>query len=144
MNDTELAGLYRRSKALVFAAEEDFGIIPVEMQASGRPVICLGKGGALETVNATQKNPSGIYFSELDVDSLVAAVEDFDSRQSEFTVDNCVKQAEKFSLARFQTELNEVLSNCGFPLGEAMVVSSGREGTGEALSGTQLKLQGQC
>jgi len=119
VDDQELARLYRQSKAMIFAAEEDFGMTPVECQASGRPVICLGRGGALETVSAGGGNPSGVYFFELSSQALSEAVEDFLVRQSEFSVDNCVIKAEKFSLARFEREFLALLASLGMEdLGE--------------------------
>jgi glycosyltransferase involved in cell wall biosynthesis len=65
-----------RAKAFVFAAEEDFGLVPVEAQACGTPVIAFGKGGVTETV---LENISGIFFKEQSVDSLKEAVGRFDS-----------------------------------------------------------------
>ena len=106
----ELAELYRSSRALVFAAEEDFGMTPVEMQATGGPVIAFGKGGVLETVVASGENKTGVFFQELSAESLCSAVEEFISRQEEFTIDNCLKQARKFSLERFVTQFEETIS----------------------------------
>src|SRR6185437_10805102 len=71
----------RRAKAFVFAAEEDFGISVVEAQACGTPVIAYGKGGALETVrDLPDARPTGIFFGEQTVESIVAAVENFAAR----------------------------------------------------------------
>jgi glycosyltransferase involved in cell wall biosynthesis len=111
--EQELARLYASSKALVFAAEEDFGMTPVESQAAGRPVVCYGRGGVLETVSAAGENQTGIYFSELSAVSLCQAVENFMVRQEEFTVDNCLKQAEKFSLKEFKAGFSAVLQSLG-------------------------------
>ena len=65
-----------RAKALIFAAEEDFGIGPVEAQAAGTPVIAYGKGGALETVI---ENETGIFFDEQTPESILAAVQRFEN-----------------------------------------------------------------
>jgi glycosyltransferase involved in cell wall biosynthesis len=105
VSDDELAEIYRSSRALIFAAEEDFGMTPVEMQASGRPVIAYGKGGALETVNWAGNDPSGVLFSDLTTASIGDAVSRFVDRESEFTVDNCIKQAGLFRQQRFEEEL---------------------------------------
>ena len=68
----------QRAKAFVFAAEEDFGITPVESQACGTPVIAFGKGGALETINSIHSaNPTGAFFNKQEVSSVFTAVEDF-------------------------------------------------------------------
>jgi glycosyltransferase involved in cell wall biosynthesis len=118
--DRELAALYRRSRAMVFAAEEDFGMTPVEMQAAGRPVICYGKGGSLETVSVDHRAPTGVYFHDLAPESIAQAVEDFLSREESFTVENCVKHAEKFSPRSFKTMLVELFDSLGFPLVQPM------------------------
>ncbi len=69
----------RRAKAFVFAAEEDFGISVVEAQACGTPVIAYGKGGALETVrDASHAEPTGIFFDEQSIESIVDAVQEFE------------------------------------------------------------------
>lgn len=80
----------QRAKAFVFAAEEDFGIIPIEAQACGTPVIAYGKGGSLETVNGSfvneelTENTTGIYFKEQEVNSLIDAVEYFEKNTQHF------------------------------------------------------------
>lgn len=66
---------YAKCRAFIFPGEEDFGITPLEAQASGRPVIAYGKGGALETV---LNNETGIFFNEQEVESLIKAIEKFD------------------------------------------------------------------
>jgi len=72
-----LRGLYAGAKALLFPGIEDFGIVPVEAQASGTPVVAFGKGGALETV---RDGETGLFFREASVDSLCAAMEEFEGR----------------------------------------------------------------
>ena len=70
--DAEIRELYRNCRCLVFPGEEDFGIVPVEAQACGRPVVAYGRGGALETVVAEK---TGVFFNELTADSLAAAIQ---------------------------------------------------------------------
>jgi glycosyltransferase involved in cell wall biosynthesis len=70
-NDDELAAMYADCRALVFPGEEDFGIVPLEAMASGKPVIAYGKGGALETV---QDGLSGVFFHEQTAEALEEAV----------------------------------------------------------------------
>lgn len=101
VTDSELARRYSEAKGLVFAAVEDFGMVPVEVQAAGRPVIALGRGGALETVIGSGPNKTGLFFPEATPESIIQAVEDFMGRQSEFSVDNCLNQGRSFSSARF-------------------------------------------
>ena len=101
VSDTELAQHYSESIGMVFAAVEDFGMVPVEMQAAGRPVIALGVGGALETVVGSGPNPTGIFFPDAASGSIISAIDDFMGRQSEFSVDNCIAQGRSFSSVRF-------------------------------------------
>ena len=95
----------QKTKAFVFAAEEDFGIVPVEAQACGTPVIAYGKGGALETVvNYDKEKPTGLFFKEQTVDSIVRAVNKFEKNQNLFFPENCRRNAEKFNEERFKKE----------------------------------------
>ena len=77
VSDAELKQLYARCRGFVFPGEEDFGIAPLEANASGRPVIAYAAGGALDTV---QDGRTGVLFEHQDVDSLIGAV-----RQAEAT-----------------------------------------------------------
>lgn len=95
----------RRAKGFVFAAEEDFGITPVEAQACGTPVIAFGKGGALETVNANlTSNPTGIFFKKQDIQSIVESVSVFEKNQALYLPENCRTNALRFSDSRFKDE----------------------------------------
>ncbi|MEI4896421.1 glycosyltransferase, partial [Klebsiella pneumoniae] len=68
----------QNAKAFVFAAEEDFGITPVEAQACGTPVIAFGKGGSLETIRPLGvDNPTGLFFSEQTIESIISQVNAF-------------------------------------------------------------------
>ncbi|WP_350304136.1 glycosyltransferase family 4 protein [Photorhabdus viridis] len=101
----ELKSYMQRAKAFVFAAEEDFGITPVEAQACGTPVIAFGKGGALETVRPLgNDNPTGLFFEEQNVTSLHSAVERFERNTSLIQPQSCRKNAERFSETRFAQE----------------------------------------
>lgn len=106
----------QRAKAFVFAAEEDFGIAPLEAQACGTPVIAYGKGGALETivgcdVDSSDKPPTGMFFRSQTIDSLVQAVERFESHRHLFTASACRKNAERFSHGRFRHEFMTLVQN---------------------------------
>lgn len=90
----------QRARAFVFAAEEDFGIAPVEAQACGTPVIAFGKGGALETV---ADGVSGLFFEHQSVESLCKAVEKFETMR--FNYKNISLHAHKFSIERFTGEM---------------------------------------
>lgn len=102
----------QRAKAFVFAAEEDFGIVPVEAQACGTPVIAYGRGGALETVkDLSAKEPTGLFFQEQSVNSIIEAVKAFEDQQDSFTPQNCRKNAEQFSEERFREEFHVFVSS---------------------------------
>lgn len=95
----------QHAKAFVFAAEEDFGITPVEAQACGTPVIAYGKGGSLETVRGQDKdNPTGIFFKEQTVESICDAVKRFEDLKTKILPEDCRKHAEEFSEERFRDE----------------------------------------
>jgi len=96
-----LLGYMQRAKAFVFAAEEDFGILPVEAQACGTPVIAYGRGGARETVI---ENETGIFFGEQNVESLIRAVNNFEKNHEAFSMAAVRKNAERFGKERFKAE----------------------------------------
>ncbi len=98
----------QRARAFVFAAEEDFGIAPVEAQACGTPVIAYGKGGALETVRGlSDPRPTGVFFAAQTVAAICAAVETFETERGKITAVNCRANAERFGHERFRAELND-------------------------------------
>lgn len=101
----------RKAKAFIFAAEEDFGITPVEAQACGTPVIAFGKGGALETIRPYGEiNPTGVFFQEQEPISVKEAVEFFDNIHQFLTHHNCRENALRFSEQRFKNEINSYIS----------------------------------
>jgi len=102
--DDILLDYMQRAKAFVFAAEEDFGIVPVEAQACGTPVICLGKGGTKETVI---DNVTGVHFEEQTIESLLNAIQKFENNCENFNAEEIRKHALKFSKERFEKEIKE-------------------------------------
>jgi len=89
---------YQQARAYVFAAEEDFGISPLEAQSAGTPVIAFGKGGALETVvGYGNPSPTGVFFPEQSVVSIVEAVEFFEEHRHAFDCHACRNNAMRFS-----------------------------------------------
>ena len=108
--DAVLRDHMRRAKAFVFAAEEDFGIMPVEAQACGTPVIAFGRGGALETVNAPESDrPTGLFFDRQSEDSIVAAVRRFEAEAARFTPQACRANAERFSREAFRDRFKAIV-----------------------------------
>jgi len=96
----------QRAKAFVFAAEEDFGIAPIEAQACGTPVVAYGRGGVLETVRGLEHaEPTGVFYPEQTTASLIAAIGEFEAQCSRITPENCRRNAERFSSERFQQEI---------------------------------------
>ncbi len=104
ISDAELIDLYRHAKATIFPQEEDFGLVPLESQASGTPVIAYGKGGALETI---EKDKTGYFYSQQTPESLTQAVLKFEA--STFDYSDCVANASKFSSDHFQKNINSFL-----------------------------------
>jgi glycosyltransferase involved in cell wall biosynthesis len=94
----------QKAKAFIFAAEEDFGIVVVEAQACGTPVIGFGKGGALETI---VEGKTGLFFREQTIESLKEAVQRFE--QVSFDPAVIRTHAERFSAERFRREFAELV-----------------------------------
>jgi glycosyltransferase involved in cell wall biosynthesis len=94
----------QRARAFVFAAEEDFGIVPVEAQACGTPVIAYGKGGALETV---VPGTTGLFFQRQSAAAICHAVRRFAGAPEQFEPGQIREHAEQFAVARFRRELAE-------------------------------------
>lgn len=101
-DDKTMADIMGQAKAFVFAAEEDFGITPVEAQACGTPVICFGRGGTLETV---KEGISGLYFMEQNIRELLAAVDKFEQSYDKFEPIKIRENSLKFSRTRFESEI---------------------------------------
>ncbi|WP_191112457.1 glycosyltransferase family 4 protein [Acinetobacter lwoffii] len=111
-NNDVMQEYMRNAKAFVFAAEEDFGITPVEAQACGTPIIAFGKGGALETVvGKNAENPTGVFFEEQKIESVVTAVNSFEREQHIYTPENCRLNALKFSTDRFNQEFSKYIED---------------------------------
>lgn len=101
----------QNAKAFVFAAEEDFGITPVEAQACGTPVIAFGKGGSLETVRPFGvDNPTGLFFNSQTPKALIEAVETFEKINDRISPISCRDNAMRFSSERFQSEFEKYVS----------------------------------
>jgi glycosyltransferase involved in cell wall biosynthesis len=104
---------YRRCRALIFPGIEDFGITPLEAQASGRPVLAYRAGGVLETI---QENTTGLFFNEQTAESLIEAVERFETLKHGFNPAACRRNADRFGADRFRANFRAYLANLAFPL----------------------------
>lgn len=108
-----LRSYMQRARAFVFAAEEDFGIVPVEAQACGTPVIAYGKGGALETVRGLDRSdrPTGVFFPEQNVNSLIQAVQRFEENEEVIRYRDCRENALRFSPDVFAEQFQQYVSD---------------------------------
>jgi glycosyltransferase involved in cell wall biosynthesis len=108
VSDDELRDLYARCRAFLLPGEEDFGMATVEALASGKPVIALGRGGALETVPVS--NPlGGLLYHQPDPDSLAEAVEAWDAFERHVDPRALRRHASQFSEAEFRRKMSEIL-----------------------------------
>ena len=110
-DDASVADLYARCRALLFPTREDFGITPLEAMASGRPVIALGQGGALETVVAPggPEPPTGLFFERQGVEELVDGIRRFEQDPGRFEPKALRKRAEAFDRPLFKERIQSYL-----------------------------------
>jgi glycosyltransferase involved in cell wall biosynthesis len=120
-SDEAIRDHLRRAKALLFPGEEDFGIVPLEAQACGCPVIAFGRGGATETVRPLDApDPTGVFFDEQNVDAVTAAMERFERDADRFDPRAARKNAVLFRKERFESELFDYLDRVtGRPLADS-------------------------
>jgi len=116
LDDQSVRENYSHCRALLFPGEEDFGIVPVEAQSFGRPVVAYGRGGARETItsfrSAGRLQPeisTGLFFDLQTPESLVAAMLEFESAETRFTPAFIRSNAEKFDIPRFQSEMYDFI-----------------------------------
>jgi glycosyltransferase involved in cell wall biosynthesis len=117
LSDYEVREQYARCRALLFPGEEDFGLVPVEAQACGRPVIAFGKGGARETVIgahhgefADPGRSTGMFFAEPSLDSLVDTILNFEAMEHRFSPSFIRAHAEQFDKKHFVAKMERFVS----------------------------------
>jgi glycosyltransferase involved in cell wall biosynthesis len=112
-SDTEIRDLLRRCRALIFPGCEDFGIVPVEAQACGAPVVACERGGTTETVLAADgsRPGTGIFFREQTVECLCEALLKLEAGRHELCPDTARQQALRFSAGRFEREITGYLQS---------------------------------
>lgn len=110
VSDEVLRGYLQTCRALIFCAEEDFGLTPLETQACGRPVIAFGRGGATETVI---DGKTGIFFEKQTVESLKEAIERFEEMDNKncFDTEAISSHARTFTEERFQKEFSAIVED---------------------------------
>jgi glycosyltransferase involved in cell wall biosynthesis len=113
-NDADVAALYARCRAVIFPSLEDFGIVPLEAMAAGRPVIAYGAGGATETIVALDAGadgpPTGVFFSEQTVESLMHAIATLESSAHRFEPKALRAHAERFDRPIFRERIARYLA----------------------------------
>lgn len=111
VSDEKLRDLYRHCRALIFPGLDDFGMTPVEAQACGRPVVCYGAGGALETVIDGE---TGVHFPSQTSTALLDAVERLE--KTPWDAARIRAHSLRFSRERFQDEMRRFLCDIGVPI----------------------------
>ncbi len=119
-DDQTLWQNYAECRALLFAADEDFGMVPVEAQSCGRPVIAFGKGGSRETINGAffdghhrlpeKGAPTGIFFHEQTTHQVVQAILAFEAMEPVFVPSAIQQHAQRFSSSRFVSSLSALIA----------------------------------
>jgi glycosyltransferase involved in cell wall biosynthesis len=117
LSDDAVQNQYAHCRALLFPGEEDFGIVPVEAQACGRPVIAFGRGGARETVISADRDElaipersTGMYFGEQRADSLVEAILKFEAEERHYSPSFIRAHAEQFDKKHFLKKMGSFVA----------------------------------
>jgi len=114
LSNEDIADYYARCKALIFPGEEDFGIVPVEAQCCGKPVIAYGKGGTLETIvplnpRDIRQQPTGVFFYEQTPEALVKAIDTFEKNRDKFDSQAIRKNSLRFDREIFKEKIKKYI-----------------------------------
>jgi glycosyltransferase involved in cell wall biosynthesis len=112
--DAGIPELYARCRAFLFAADEDFGIAPVEAQSYGRPVIAYGYGGSLETVRVNDphgRSDTGVFFADPTVKSVIDGIQRFEAKESSFIPTEIQQHARQFDISVFVDQMRQFIDN---------------------------------
>lgn len=110
--DAEVAESYARCRAVLFPADEDYGIVPLEAAAAGRPTIALARGGALETMiglNTPGEAPTAVFFREQTAEALADAMRAFEAAEDRFEAKALRARAERFDRPLFRQGLSDYI-----------------------------------
>lgn len=111
--DEDLRQLYAECRAFLFAADEDFGIVPVEAQSYGRPVIAYGYGGSLETVrvgDSRGRSDTGVFFAERTVDAVIDGIRRFEATEGSFVPTKIQEHARSFDTTVFVDQMRHFIN----------------------------------
>ena len=112
IDDARRDALLRGARAFVFAADEDFGIAPLEAQAHGTPVIAYGRGGSAETIRGLDSaEPTGVLFAEQTVPSIAEAVSQFEASAHRISAAACRANAGRFSRQMFDRRFSAYVAD---------------------------------
>ena len=114
LSDEDIANYYARCKALIFPGEEDFGIVPVEAQCCGKPVVAYGAGGALETIvplnpHNSEQMPTGAFFYEQTSEALIEAIDIFEKNRDKFDPSKIRENGLRFGRDMFKKKIKEYI-----------------------------------
>lgn len=128
VSDAQLSSLYANCRAFLFAADEDFGIAPVEAQSYGRPVIAYGHGGSLETVRVgNEENPdTGVFFPEQTVESVIDGIQSYEARENCFIPEEIQKHAREFDTSVFRKRFGAFVDSAMARQNAGVLVESSR------------------
>ncbi len=104
LTDNQLLSYYQKCRAVIFPQEEDFGLVPLEAQSCGRPIVACKAGGALETVI---ENKTGLFFEKQNEEELIAAIKKFEKLK--FDPKDCRQNALRFNQKEFEKKWSKII-----------------------------------